>query len=149
MRYFEKKLELKCSLEALYGFHTDVGNLLKLSPAGTKVELLDPILQPKEGSRFRLRVVKNFIPMIWGIEIQTMQKPHLLVDIATKSPFAFWRHTHKFEQLGNGHCLLTDTVEYVLPFGFLGRAFDFFVQKELENLFRHRHNVTQQILEEK
>ena len=148
MRHYEKKSIVSCSQEALYHFHTDLHNLIKLSPKGTKVKVLDPVFQPKEGSRFRLRVVKNFIPMIWGIEIQTMRKPHLLVDIATKSPFVFWRHTHKFEQLEDGRSLLWDLVEYEAPFGFLGRAFDFIVQYELEKLFRHRHDVTKKILEE-
>ena len=147
MRYFEKQLIVECSIERLYGFHTDLRNLLKLTPDGTSVSLLDTLVEPKEGSEFRLRVVKNFLPMVWRIKIQTMQKPHLLVDVALRSPFSFWRHTHRFESLGDGRSLLTDSVEYRLPFGLFGRVFDFLVQYELNKLFTHRHSVTKEILE--
>jgi len=148
MGIFEKKLRVSCSQEELYAFHTDLRNLLKLTPQKSSVTLLDAIVHPKEGSTFRLRVVEKFIPMTWEIKIQTMKKPHLLVDVALRSPFAFWRHTHRFESLEDGTSLLTDSVEYELPFGALGRVFNFLVEYELAKLFTHRHLVTKKILEE-
>jgi len=149
MHTYEKSSLIECSLEALYEFHLDVSNLKVISPKNVKVTLLNEEFTPKEGALLRLKTVKNFLPITWEVRIETMNAPYLLIDVAEKSPFTFWKHSHIFIEVDTNFCELKDRVEYKLPFGFLGSLFDFYVQYELQAMFKFRHKVTQKILEEK
>lgn len=97
----------------------------------------------------RLKTVKNFIPTTWKVEIREVQKPNLLLDVALKLPFKHWVYSHIFTEGENGMCELKDRVQYELPFGIIGEAFDFVIQKELAKMFAFRHKVTKNILESK
>lgn len=139
---------IDCDLQALYDFHLDVGNLKVITPHGTSVTLLDKGFVPFEGGIMRLRTVKFLIPTMWEVRIEKMSPPHLLVDVAVKSPFRRWKHSHIFTQNG-ALCELRDEVEYDIPFGFIGAAFKPLIHRELERMFRFRHEVTTSMLEEK
>ena len=128
MRIYEKTSLIECSLKKLYDFHLDMKNLKAISPKGIKVTLLNEGFVPKEGAILRLKTVKNFLPIIWEVKIDKMDAPNLLVDVAMKSPFKSWRHSHIFTQVDENICELKDVVEYTLPFGFLGSLFNFFIQ---------------------
>lgn len=147
MKSYEKVSVIQCSVDELFAFHLDLNNLKNITPKDTKVTLLNEMFTPKEGDILRLHTVKNFIPMIWEVEIYKIVSPNLLVDIAIKSPFSFWKHSHIFTDKGDGLCELKDLVEYTAPFGFLGRWFDFFIKRELEKMFDYRHKVTHDILD--
>nr|WP_321268171.1 SRPBCC family protein [uncultured Sulfurimonas sp.] len=148
MGIYEKKSLIECKVEDLFNFHLDTNNLKVISPKGVKVTLLNEGFIPKEGAVLRLKTVKNFIPMIWEVKIDRLDAPNLLVDIAMKSPFKKWKHSHIFTQIDENLCELKDVVEYTLPFGFLGSFFDFFIQYELKSMFEFRHKVTKKLLED-
>jgi ligand-binding SRPBCC domain-containing protein len=147
MKRYEKTSLIRCDIESLFAFHLDLNNLKTITPKDTKVALVGELFTPKEGDILRLKTVKNFIPIDWEVLIQKVQTPHLLVDLALKSPFSFWEHSHIFTQNAEGVCELRDVVIYKAPFGFLGSLFDFFVRYELEKMFRYRHEVTKKMLE--
>ena len=149
MKTYEKTSLIRCNIEELFAFHLDLKNLQAITPKNTKISLVGEIFTPKEGDVLRLKTVKNFIPIDWDVLIQKVQKPNILVDLALKSPFTFWEHSHVFTQKEDGMCELKDVVKYKAPFGFLGDLFDFFVRYELEKMFTYRHEVTKKILEEK
>jgi hypothetical protein len=47
----------------------------------------------------------------------------------------------KFEEHGPTQTLVTDIVEYEIPFGILGKlADDFFIRHDLKNILEHRLN---------
>jgi ligand-binding SRPBCC domain-containing protein len=146
MKKYEKTSLIACNIEELFAFHLDLNNLKAITPKDTKVTLIGELFTPKEGDILKLKTVKNFIPIIWEVQIEKVQKPHLLVDLALKSPFKYWKHSHIFTQKANGFCELKDLVEYEAPFGFFGELFDFFIVRELAKMFRYRHEVTQKIL---
>ncbi|WP_024953555.1 SRPBCC family protein [Sulfurospirillum arcachonense] len=148
MKSFEKSVAINCSVEELFNFHLDTNNLKHITPPDTKVELLTPNLDIKEGAVLKLKTTKHFISTIWEIQIQKLISPSLLIDVSLKSPFTYWEHSHIFEKREEG-CLMRDVVNYTLPFGFIGNSFDFLIQKELKNMFEFRHNVTKTMLEEK
>lgn len=146
---FEKRSEFHCSQKMLYDFHLDVKNLQAITQRGVEVKLLDDDFVPFEGGVLRLRVVKNFVPMVWEVKIECMDEPRLLLDVALRSPFASWRHSHIFRQIDETRCELRDVVEYELPFGAIGRLFRPFVACELERMFDYRHQKTKELLESK
>lgn len=149
MNIYEKTSLIKCDIQDLFDFHLDVANLKAISPKNIKVRLLNENFVPKEGAVLKLKTVKNFIPIIWEVEIDTLDAPNLLVDVAQKSPFKSWKHSHIFTQIDENTCELKDIVEYSLPFGILGSLFDFVIQYELESMFVFRHQVTKERLEER
>lgn len=146
MRY-EKSSLIRCDIEELFSFHLDLKNLQAITPKDTKVSLVGEIFTPQEGDFLRLKTVKNFIPIDWEVLIYKVEEPNILVDLAIKSPFAFWEHSHIFTQKEDGMCELKDVIRYKAPFGFIGVLFDFFVSYELEKMFTYRHEVTKKILE--
>jgi ligand-binding SRPBCC domain-containing protein len=146
MKIYEKTSLIPCNIEDLFNFHLDLNNLKVITPKDTKVSLIGELFTPKEGDILKLRTLKNFIPIIWEVQIQKVQAPSLLVDVARKSPFKFWKHSHVFTQKEDGLCELRDIVEYELPFGFVGGLFDSFVSHELAKMFAYRHEVTHKIL---
>ncbi|MBN2816663.1 MAG: SRPBCC family protein [Campylobacterales bacterium] len=148
MGTFTSTTVVGCSVEKLYDFHTDTQNLLKLTPPNIGIEIVNQGFVAKEGDIFSLKIIKNFIPILWKVQIQTMQRPHLLVDIALVSPFKSWRHSHQFVAISETKTELIDRVEYTMPFGIVGRLLEFFVQYELEKLFLYRQSVTKKFLEE-
>ncbi|MBC8238737.1 MAG: SRPBCC family protein [Helicobacteraceae bacterium] len=146
MRY-EKSSLIRCDIEELFSFHLDLKNLQAITPKDTKVSLVGEMFTPQEGDFLRLKTVKNFIPIDWEVLIYKVEEPNILVDLAIKSPFAFWEHSHIFTQKEDGMCELKDVIRYKAPFGFIGVLFDFFVSYELEKMFTYRHEVTKKILE--
>lgn len=146
MKTYQKSSLIECSIEDLFHFHLDLNNLKAITPKDTKVTLVGELFTPKEGDVLKLKTVKNFLPIDWEVKIEKIQAPTLLVDLALKSPFKYWKHSHVFTQMENGICNLTDVVEYELPFGFLGVFFDFIVRYELKKMFAYRHEVTKSIL---
>jgi|TARA_B100001063_G_scaffold165010_1_gene153939 ligand-binding SRPBCC domain-containing protein len=145
LKKFEKISTINCKIEDLFEFHIDIKNLQNITPPDTKVNLLNKDFVPVEGGVLKIKTVKSFIPTTWEVQIAKIQKPNILVDIALKSPFKYWKHSHVFTQKGN-ICELKDIVEYELPFGKIGDLFDFFIQNELKKMFDYRHKVTKEIL---
>lgn len=149
MQTFEKVSIIKnCDIDELFDFHLDISNLKNITPLDTKVKLLNKDFTPYEGGVLKIKTVKYFIPTIWEVRIDKLQRPNLLVDIAVKSPFKYWEHSHIFTKRGNV-CELKDVVNYELPFGKIGSLFNFFIKKELENMFEFRHKITKKFLSKK
>jgi ligand-binding SRPBCC domain-containing protein len=64
------------------------------------------------------------------------------VDEQLEGPFRSWIHAHRIEPLGPDRSRLTDSIEYTLPFGALGRLVGGgTVQRRLERTFAYRHAV--------
>lgn len=76
--------------------------------------------------------------MNWIIKIEKLKYPNLMVDIALKSPFSYWEHSHIFTQKGN-LCELKDSIKFKLPFGIFGKLILPFIKKDIKNMFEYRH----------
>lgn len=148
MKTFTKETYINTTVEELFAFHMDTNNLLKITPSNIKTTLFSKNIQPKEGAVISLKTTKNFLSFFWLIRIKKIQFPNLFIDEALKSPFKYWEHQHIFEQRGN-KVLLKDVVRYELPFGFIGRIFNSFIESDLEKMFIFRHKITKDILEGK
>lgn len=146
MKTFEKtSLIPNCSIDELFDFHLDVNNLKAITPKDTKVELLNKDFVPTEGGILKLKTIKNFLSTTWEVKIEKLKKPEILIDVAIKSPFEYWEHSHIFTQRGNV-CQLKDVVKYELPLGKFGELFNLFIEGELKKMFDFRHDVTKTII---
>ena len=58
-------------------------------------------------------------------------------------PFAEWEHTHTISLVDETSCELTDSIDYRLPCGSLGRAFGAATaRRQLSRVFSYRHRTT-------
>ena len=146
MQTFIKSSYINCDTKSLFDFHLDTNNLTKITPTNIKVELLTKNFKPVVSQILKIKSTKYFIPMMWEVKIEKIEEPNLLVDIALKSPFAFWEHKHIFIKHGN-MSELKDVITFKMPFGILGDLLSFFVKKDLRNMFDYRHKITKNILE--
>ncbi len=146
MQTFIKSSYINCDVKSLFDFHIDTNNLQKITPNDTKVELLTKDFKPIVSQILKIKATKYFIPMNWEVKIEKIDEPNLLVDLALKSPFAFWEHKHIFIKHGN-MSELKDVVTFKMPFGFIGKLLEVFVIKDLQKMFDFRHKITKEILE--
>jgi len=148
MKTFEKISFLNCDIDELFEFHLNMNNLKAITPLDTELELINKDFIPHEGGIVKIKTVKYFIPTRWDVKIDKLQRPNLLVDIAVKSPFKYWEHSHIFTKKGS-MCELKDVVNYELPFGKVGELLDFLIRKELNTMFEYRHRITKGLLEQR
>jgi ligand-binding SRPBCC domain-containing protein len=141
MARFKAEIHLPHPPSAVFNFHLDPSNLIALSPPGTQTTILSCRLPLHEGSVIALDVRKWGLSQLWEVEIEQLKTDEVLIDRALKSPFGFWRHTHRFIP-EKGGTRLVDEVEFVPPFGPLGYLATGFIRMELKKLFAYRHKKT-------
>ncbi|WP_449399122.1 SRPBCC family protein [Chryseobacterium wanjuense] len=84
------------------------------------------------------------IKMKWQTEIIQVDTQKSFTDFQKKGSYKLWHHHHEFIENENG-VLMKDTVDYELPFGFLGEiAHCVLVKKKLENIFNFRYKVLEE-----
>jgi ligand-binding SRPBCC domain-containing protein len=77
----------------------------------------------------------------WMTEITHVREKEYFVDDQRFGPYALWHHQHHFKQLEGG-VLMTDIVNYAIPYGFIGRVANrLLVEKKLKNVFNYREEV--------
>lgn len=139
---FERTILLEASPEAVYAFHEDPRNIPKISPPSLRVERVECTVPAVPGGLFLVAVRQFGMPLTWEGFWEEAVPSGRLVDGARKSPFRHWRHHHLFRP-ADGGTLMTDRVEYALPFGFLGRLLDVTVMRVVfAVMFRARHRAT-------
>jgi len=148
METITKSTFINCTLEELFNFHLDTNNIKLITPKHTKVELIDYEEKTYEGKIIKLQTTRAFVPIHWIVKIEKYQYPNLMVDVAVKSPFAFWEHQHIFTQKGN-MCELKDAIRYELPFGIFGKIIAPLIKKDIHNMLDYRHKQTKLLLEKK
>lgn len=142
-----KQTLIRCNIEELFDFHTDSANILKITPPNIKVKVLNDDTSTYEGKLVQIKTIKNFIPISWEVKIEKLQRPNILVDLAIKSPFKYWKHQHIFTQKEENLCELKDIVEYKLPFKPFSNILKSFIQKDILDMFEYRHKKTKELLE--
>jgi ligand-binding SRPBCC domain-containing protein len=146
LKNITKTTLINCSLDDLFNFHLDSNNITKITPQNIKVELLNEDTKAYEGKIVKIKTTKMFIPTYWEVKIESLNSPSLLVDVAIKSPFKYWKHQHVFTQKDN-LCELKDIIDYQMPFGFIGNIFEPLIRRDIKNMFDYRHIKTKEILE--
>ncbi|HEX2976249.1 MAG TPA: SRPBCC family protein [Bacteroidales bacterium] len=77
----------------------------------------------------------------WVTEITHIREFEFFVDEQRSGPYSMWHHEHKIEQVEGG-ILMTDTVTYKPPFGFIGSVVNsLFIKKRLKQIFDYRSVV--------
>lgn len=144
---FIQSVEIKTEIGELFQFHLDTNNLPKISPSFPKASIKSISDIPlKKGSSVTLTL--NFIVFKtgWEILVDEVIENKLIVDLQMKGLFEYWSHSHIFEAKDKS-VVMTDIVQFIPPFGFLGRLILHFIYLQLKLMFNYRQKKTKQLFE--
>ena len=166
--HFETRQWVPFSVEAVFAFFAVPRNLPRLMPAElqTRIEgltLVPPPSDPPQGRRTDFiaagvgsEIVLSFQPIpwlrhrsSWTARIVKFEWNRYFCDAQVQGPFAAFVQRHGTQpetRDGVEGTLVSDDIEYTLPFGPLGRLGRSFVRKQLEASFAHRQQRLLQIL---
>lgn len=139
--------EIGCSVESLYAFHTHTVNLPKITPPGISVQIEALPSKLEAGAEATLFIRRGLLGFRWKVLFEKVEPPCCIVDTALRSPFATFRHVHRFTALDEERSLLSDEVTFELPMGWLGHIAEPFVVSDIEKMFAFRHAQTRLLLE--
>ena len=135
-------------IEDAWRFFSNPHNLKIITPQYMNFKVLTNDL-PQEiypGLLISYKVSPVFhIPLSWVTAITVVRKNEFFIDEQRTGPYKLWRHQHHFQQTENG-VLMTDTVDYQLPFSIIGELANFtFVKSQLEGIFEYRRQQVERI----
>ena len=146
---FVRRTRIAASAEELFAWHAAPGALQRLTPPWEPVEV-EKEGRIEEGSETVLRIRVGPFSLRWVARILDCIPGRSFRDVQVRGPFASWQHTHRMEPDGSSASWLEDRIEYVLPFGWLGRWLGgWMVRRRLDQMFEYRHRITREAFAEK
>lgn len=133
----------------VYQYLTSPQNLKDQLRGLIDVELLSPAVELQPGAEYLFRMKRFGIEQAIRFGVEKYVTGISFTYHQVSGLFASWRHTIKIEPRESSHALVTDLVEYEVPFGLLGRLLDdFFAEREIKKILKHRlHNASLQLKE--
>lgn len=153
MRYhLYREQQLNCNIEEVWDFFSSPLNLSKITPQDMKFTVLSDLKNTPiyEGMEIDYLVSPVLgIPLKWKTRITQVNYQKSFTDLQAKGPYRYWNHYHEFIENDKG-VLMKDSVDYELPFGFLGKlAHSLFVHKRLKSIFEFRYNFLEEYFNRK
>ena len=143
----EREQLIERSLEDVFAFFSDAGNLEAITPPFLRFRIVTPRpIEMAEGTLIDYRLRLFGAPIFWRTRIDVFEPPHRFVDRQLKGPYRLWRHEHTFEPIGGGVRMI-DRVEYELPLAPLAPiAHGLFVGRTLNRIFDYRRDRVKELL---
>jgi len=134
---FEQHLPIP--LAEAWHFFSSPNNLAKITPPQMQFVVTSDYNENTKmypGMIITYKVTPLFgIKMNWMTEITHVKENEYFVDEQRFGPYALWHHQHHFKEVKGG-VLMTDIVNYAIPYGIIGRlANDILVARQLNKLF--------------
>ena len=145
--------ELRCEMlvrrpiREVFSVFENPYNLLSITPQSLNLRVISKErVVMREGAEIEYRIRWMGIPISWKTLITAYDPPYSFIDEAVEGPYAFWRHHHIFMEQAEG-TLVTDLVDYALPFGLLGHLVHrLVVRRQLRQIFAFRQKALGRIL---
>lgn len=143
---FEHRSRVASPTDLVFEWHCRPGALERLTPPWEQVSVVSSDGNVRDG-RVEIEVKIGPFRRRWVAVHRDFEANRRFRDEQVAGPFARWIHTHRFEPDNAGGCLLSDEIDYQLPFGPLGALAGPAVRRRLERMFRYRHAVAAADLE--
>ena len=146
----EKSQKLPITIEEGWAFFSNPENLKIITPDYMGFDILDSEnSRMYSGQIIKYNVTPIFnISMKWVTEISHVNENKQFVDEQRFGPYKFWHHKHIFNEIDGGIEII-DILDYMLPFGVLGRLFHpILVKPKLEEIFDYREQKLKEIFGE-
>ena len=144
----EREQLLPRPISEVFEFFSDARNLEALTPPWLRFRILTPgPVQMAEGAVIEYELRWRLFGIRWKTAIASWQPPHEFCDVQIRGPYKLWRHTHSFRAVPGG-TMMSDRVEYELPFGPLGALAHWLrVRRDLDRIFDYRKRAVVGALE--
>ncbi|WP_316836732.1 SRPBCC family protein [Pedobacter nutrimenti] len=144
MYTLKREQQLYCDITSAWSFFSSPHNLSRITPK----EMGFVVLSNLTDSEIYKGMIIDYsvkpllgIPLKWQTQITEVDYQKSFIDFQKKGPYKLWRHHHEFIPNQKG-VLMIDTVEYELPFGFIGKIMHRLIaKKKLKNIFDYRNEV--------
>ena len=145
-QYLETETFLPRSIDEVFEFFANAENLERITPPELDFRILTPTpIVMREGKLIDYRLRLFGIPFGWRTRIVEWQPNDHFIDEQVRGPYASWTHLHTFAAFEDG-TLMTDRVEYRLPFQPAGAIALPLVRRQLDRIFRYRADAIQRLL---
>ncbi len=142
--------------ERVFAFFADPKNLPPLMPRWQQARVVKADLSAEFAGKGSLIVI-SFRPlpllplrMRWEAYIAEFEWNDFFCDEQRKGPFRYFRHCHRVadaERDGVMGSVVSDAVEYELPFGLLGDVANAVaINRQIAGLFAYRHKMLPKLL---
>jgi ligand-binding SRPBCC domain-containing protein len=133
---------LRGDVARVFDFFRNPRNLEELTPPWLGFRITSTTgADVRVGTRIRYRLSLYGIPLRWESRITEYEENSHFADEQISGPYSLWYHRHSFSAVGGG-VVMTDDVEYRLPFGLLGRFVHWLVvRRQLRAIFAYRSKV--------
>ena len=143
----KNKILVPTDIISCWEFFSNPLNLEKLTPGKMflKIDLNEPkAIYPGMLINYIIKPFMN-VRFNWVTEITALQQNKYFIDEQRFGPYKFWHHQHIFKPVSTGVEII-DEVNYILPFGILGRFLHpFLVKSKLEEIFNYRNDQIEKI----
>lgn len=149
-RRFIKQSEVAAPVERVFALHERPDALEILTPqCANMVVVQRPTNGLQIGSQVILKISMGPFSIKWLAEHTEYEQNRMFADAQKKGPFKYWYHRHLFRPITSDKTLMTDEIEYALPFGFVGDLFgNWIAKKQLETMFDYRHRIVAEKMRE-
>jgi ligand-binding SRPBCC domain-containing protein len=134
------------SMRDAFAVFEDPRNLARITPPWLDFRILtvDPLM--RLGAELHYQFRWHGLPLQWKTLISEYEPPFFFTDEMIRGPYALWRHRHTFHPTEEG-TVVTDEVDYALPFGRLGALVHrLVVAAQLKEIFRYRQSALNELL---
>lgn len=139
---FDKQSEIPASAKVVFAWHERPGAFYRLTPPWVSMKIPGKHVAIANGQISELIIKLGPFAITWKLAYQDYIPNEQFRDVMSSGPFAYWNHLHRVESIGSTKSHMIDHVEYVLPFGKLGRFFGRkWIQQFLLKMFNYRHRI--------
>jgi uncharacterized protein len=139
---FARSSHLSVSCEEAFQWHGREGALERMLPQWMPTQIISKEGSIHNGDTVTVKSIFGIVPIVFQALHQNYIENKQFEDIQIKGPFAFFKHTHKFEKIDDKKSRILDEIEYCLPMGILSRFIGHsFIDEKLSRLFTYRHRT--------
>ena len=147
---FKSSFVVNSPIHRVWEFYTDIKHLELITPAELELRIISSTSQKlTQDSEIWLEGKLMSFKSKWHSIIRTL-KPYQYLDEMLAGPFKKWEHLHKFKDNNNPkQTEVIDEINFELPYGPVGKLFEGYAHKRLQDLFNYRKEATIRNLEGK
>jgi ligand-binding SRPBCC domain-containing protein len=147
----ETKQDLPISLNEAWEFFSNPKNLLKITPKSLGFEILsdlDSSIYASQIIQYKVTPLPYF-KTTWVTEIMHVEDQSYFSDKQLYGPYKLWHHKHFFKEIKTGVQVI-DIVDYVPPFGILGRILNpIIIKPRIIDIFEYRKKIVHNMFSKK
>ena len=135
---FRAQTKITGNIDDVFKFFSDAQNLELITPPELSFKITSPIpIKMETGALIEYKIRLFGFSFQWKSIISKWEQNRQFLDEQLKGPYSKWVHTHTFEK-NEGDIIISDIVNYRLPFAPFGEIVLPLVKMQLKRIFDYR-----------